>query len=127
MLPFEIKREQKKVDEIKWSKYALGKNPENLTKSQQERLELIQAEDPQIRRGHDLKEKLRLILKLKDPELAPDNAVLFFNRNSVARANGSEARKIRAKRTYAAEIHPQSCTKGHKTVRPQWLDELEVG
>ena len=68
----EIKREQKKVDEIKQSKYALGKNPENLTKNQQERLELIQAEDPQIKRGHDLKEKLRLILKLKDPELAED-------------------------------------------------------
>ena len=29
----------------------------------------------------------------------------------MARTNGSEARKIRAKRTYAAEIHPQSCTK----------------
>ena len=26
---------QKRVDEIKRSKYALGKNPENLTKSQQ--------------------------------------------------------------------------------------------
>ena len=60
------------VDAIKRSKYALGKNPESLTKSQQERLELIQAEDPQIRRGHDLKEKLRLILKLKDPELAEE-------------------------------------------------------
>ena len=68
----EIRRERKKVDEIKRSKYALGKNPENLTKNQQERLELIQAEDPQIRRGHDLKEKLRLILKLKDPELAEE-------------------------------------------------------
>ena len=44
----------------------------------------------------------------------PDNAVLFVNRNSVARTNGSEARKIRAKRTYAAEIHPQSCTKSQK-------------
>lgn len=39
----EIRRERKKADEIKRSKYALGKNPENLTKSQQERLELIQA------------------------------------------------------------------------------------
>ena len=29
----------------------------------------------------------------------------------MARTNGSKARKIRAKRTYAAEIHPQSCTK----------------
>lgn len=29
----------------------------------------------------------------------------------MARANCSEARKIRVKRTYAANIHPQSCTK----------------
>ena len=69
---------QKRVDEIKRSKYALGKNPENLTHRRDNR---------------------------------PDNAVLFVNRNSVARTNGSEARKIRAKRTYAVEIHPQSCTK----------------
>lgn len=68
----EITREQKKVDEIKRSKYALGKNPENLTKNQRERLELIQSEDPQIKRGHDMKEKLRLILKLTDPKLAEE-------------------------------------------------------
>ena len=69
---------QKRVDKIKRSKYALGKNPENLTH----------------RRDN-----------------WPDNAVLFVNRNSVAQTNGSEAHKIRAKRTYAVEIHPQSCTK----------------
>lgn len=68
----EIKRERKRVDAIKQSKYALGKNPENLTKSQRERLELIQAEDPQIKRGHGMKEKLRLILKLTDPKLAEE-------------------------------------------------------
>lgn len=68
----EIRRERKKVDAIKQSKYALGKNPENLTTNQQERLVLIQAEDPQIKRGHDMKEKLRLILKLTDPKLAEE-------------------------------------------------------
>ena len=68
----EIRRERKKVDAIKQSKHAPGKNPENLTKNQRERLELIQAEDPQIKRGHDMKEKLRLILKLTDPKLAEE-------------------------------------------------------
>ena len=71
---------QKRVDKIKRSKYALGKNPENLTHRRDNR---------------------------------PDNAALFVNRNSVARTNGSEAHKIRAKRTHAAEIHPQSCTQSH--------------
>lgn len=65
-----IKAAKKAVEEIKHSKYALGKNPENLTKKQQERLALIQADDPKLKRGHDMKEKLRLIFKLTDPELA---------------------------------------------------------
>ena len=68
----EIRRAQKEVDAIKQSKYALGKAPENLTKNQQERLALIQAEDPQLKRGHAMKEKLRLIFKLTDPQLAED-------------------------------------------------------
>lgn len=66
----EIRLAKKAVDEIKRSKYALGKNPENLTRSQQERLALIQADDPKLRRGHEMKEKLRLIFKLSDPEVA---------------------------------------------------------
>lgn len=66
----EIRKAKKTVEDIKHSKYALGKNPENLTENQQERLELIQADDPQLRRGHEMKEKLRLIFKLKDPSLA---------------------------------------------------------
>lgn len=32
----------------------------------------------------------------------------------MARTNGPKARKIRVKRTYATNIHPQSCTKSQK-------------
>lgn len=67
-----IRRAKKDVEQIKQSKYALGKNPENLTANQQERLALIQAEDPQLMRGHAMKEKLRLIFKLTDQSLAEE-------------------------------------------------------
>lgn len=66
----EVRRAKEAADKIRHSKYALGKNPENLTESQQERLALIQADDPQLRRGHEMKEKLRLIFRLTDPGLA---------------------------------------------------------
>ena len=65
-----IKQAKKAAEELKGSKYALGKNPENLTPKQAERLALVQAEDPQLRRGHEMKEDLRLVFKLSDPELA---------------------------------------------------------
>src|SRR5574344_2833639 len=54
---------KKHVEEIKHSRYALGKNPENLTTSQRARLELIQAEDPRLARAHQLKKRLRIILR----------------------------------------------------------------
>lgn len=57
---------KKHVEEIKHSRYALGKNPENLTTSQRARLELIQAEDPRLARAHQLKERLRIILRMHD-------------------------------------------------------------
>ena len=60
-------------------------------------------------------DRLRLPQHRRDDR--PDNAVLFFNRNSLARTNGSEASKIRVKRTYVAEIHPQSCTKSQNLIR----------
>lgn len=48
----------------------LGKNPENLTDKQQERLSVIQAEDGPMNRAHVLKEQLRLILHMDDAETA---------------------------------------------------------
>jgi transposase len=41
----------------------LGKAPENLTENQKIRLDLIQANDPQLYRAYRLKESLRLLLK----------------------------------------------------------------
>ena len=55
---------------IKHSKYALGKNPENLTDRQRERLSVIQAEDGPMNRAHVMKEQLRLILHMDDAETA---------------------------------------------------------
>lgn len=49
--------------EIKGSGYTLGKAPEHLTETQQIRLNMIQANDPQLYCAYRLKEALRLLLK----------------------------------------------------------------
>lgn len=56
-----------KAKEIKNSRYALGKAPENLTENQEVKLAQIQANDPRIYRAYQMKESLRLLLKIKDP------------------------------------------------------------
>ena len=104
----EIKEMRRRVDKIKHSKYALGKNEKNLTEKQHERLSMIASEDRLIDRAHKLKESLRKIFKHNDPELAEEcldkwisraqrcripeyrhayqlcYAVLFSNKNSMA-------------------------------------------
>lgn len=52
------------------SRYALWKNPENLTERQQAQLDWIAQTDPRLFRGYQLKEGLRTIFKL-DPTDAP--------------------------------------------------------
>lgn len=52
------------ASEIKGSKYALGKNPENLTPNQQAKLELIAKTDKRLWRAYQLKEELRTVFKL---------------------------------------------------------------
>ena len=64
------KAAKKRAEQIKHAKYALGKNPENLTVKQQERLSVIQAEDGPMNRAHVLKEQLRLILHMDDAATA---------------------------------------------------------
>lgn len=64
------KAAKRRAEQIKHSKYALGKNPENLTDRQQERLSVIQAEDGPMNRAHVMKEQLRLILHMDDAETA---------------------------------------------------------
>ena len=56
--------------EIKNSRYALGKNPQNLTENQAQKLELIKNSYPDLYKGYQHKEALRLILHMKDPDFA---------------------------------------------------------
>ena len=59
-----------RASEIKNSGYTLGKAPEHLTENQRIRLDMIQANDPQLYRAYCLKESLRLLLKSTDVEQA---------------------------------------------------------
>ena len=65
-----IKALGKDVEMLRRSKHPLGKNPENLTAKQNERLMMIQAKDRRLRRAHELKEELRLVFKLTTHDAA---------------------------------------------------------
>lgn len=66
----ELAAARKEAKEIKGSAFALGKAPENLTESQQRKLEMIQNHDNRLYRSYLLKEDLRLLLKMTDVEEA---------------------------------------------------------
>ena len=57
---------RREASEIKHSTYTLGKAPEHLTENQKIRLDMIQANDPQLYRAYCMKESLRLLLKSTD-------------------------------------------------------------
>ena len=61
-----VKEKKEYAKAIKNSRYALGKNPENLTSYQEAKLEMIMESEPGLFRACRLKEDLRLILHLKD-------------------------------------------------------------
>jgi len=61
-----------RAKDIKGSRYALGHNPENRTESQTEKLRLIENSYPDLYKAYQLKETLRLILHLKDCDLAAE-------------------------------------------------------
>ena len=58
------------AEEIKGSKYAFGKAPENLTGKQRENRDLAMMRDPRLGRAYLMKEELRLLLK-SDGKEAP--------------------------------------------------------
>lgn len=58
--------------DLKGSRYALGKAPENLTKKQETQLEYIAISSPKLYRAYLLKEKLRLIFRCEDRESAKE-------------------------------------------------------
>ena len=59
-----------RIADFKGAKFALGHNPENCTDNQVEKLQLIENSYPDLYRAYQLKEGLRLILHMKDVELA---------------------------------------------------------
>ena len=63
---------KEKAKEIKSSRFALGKAPENLTENQEVKLAMIQAGDDRLYRAYQMKESLRLLLKIKDPHKAEE-------------------------------------------------------
>ena len=65
-----VQEDKVKASEIKNSSYTLGKAPEHLTENQRIRLDMIQANDPQLYRAYCLKESLWLLLKSTDVEQA---------------------------------------------------------
>ena len=62
------KKEEAKASKIKNTKYALGKNPENLTETQRLSLEYIQNTSPKLYRAYCLKESIRTLIKIPDME-----------------------------------------------------------
>lgn len=65
------KGDEKKITQdkvIKNSRFALYKNPENLTVNQREKLAMIRLRDNQLYRAYMLKEKLRLVFKLQNED-----------------------------------------------------------
>ena len=63
-----LKEIQQRYDSIKHSKYALGKNPENLTANQMDKVDILKEEDNNLYKGYQLKEHLRCVLHMSDPE-----------------------------------------------------------
>ena len=61
------------IDVIKGGLYQLGKNQENLTELQKEKLNHILKHFPKVKAAYNLKENLRKIFKLKDSEQAKDD------------------------------------------------------
>jgi len=66
------------VRNIKGAKHALGHNPENCTDSQTDRIRLIENSYPDLYRAYQLKESLRLILHMSDPDLAQDELLKWI-------------------------------------------------
>lgn len=66
----ELDRLSARRKDIQNSRYALGHNPDKCTENQAEKLKLIENSYPDLYRAYQLKEALRLILHMKDAELA---------------------------------------------------------
>ena len=98
----EVKTSEAKI--IKNSKFALRKNPENLTNNQREKLEMIKLGDNQLYRAYMLKEKLRFIFKLDDIEEVKEHLDSWLSWARRCRIPSFMALGKKIKRHYAAII-----------------------
>ena len=81
---------------LKGARYALSKNPENLTQRQQVKLEWIATADPRLYRAYLLKEALRLIFQMPPDHAAEElDRWLAWARRSRIPAFVNLARKLR--------------------------------
>ena len=70
--------EKKQANKIKTLRYALLKNPENLSENQQAQIQFLTKANPQLYRAYLLKENLRLALKA-DPDEISDALIKWMN------------------------------------------------
>lgn len=94
----EKKDKQDKADMIKGSSFAVGKAPENITLRQKETLNTIKAMTPRYYRAYDMKEALRLILKMNDYEDAKDSLKKWRRRASHSRIESFKELAAKIKR-----------------------------
>lgn len=73
-----MKAAEAKAKGIKGSAYALGKAPEHLTDNQRVQLEMIATQSPKLYRAYALKERLRLVFKLKDEAAAAEELKSWY-------------------------------------------------
>ena len=75
---------EQNTSQIKGVKYALTMNCEDIQEQNQSRIDLIAASYPDLYQAYQLKERLRIILHLKDPYLAEEELRKWINdaRNS---------------------------------------------
>lgn len=59
-----------KMNDVKYAKHALGHNPENRNEKQNEKIKMIENSYPDLYMAYQLKEDIRLILHMKDHNLA---------------------------------------------------------
>ena len=69
-----------KAKAIKGAKHALGHKPENCTDSQADKIKLIENDYPDLYLAYQLKESLRLILHMKNPEQAAAELDQWINK-----------------------------------------------
>lgn len=91
---------------LKNARYALWKNPENLTERQQAKLDWIAKTDPRLHRAYLLKEGLRLVFQLDydDAVTALDRWVAWARRSRIPAFIDLQRRIVRHKASILAAI-----------------------